>query len=221
MKLTKRLAVLCGELEKCGTFADVGCDHGYCTLYMLENNLCERAQFSDISAKSLKKAEELLFPYIKAGRAEPVVCAGLEKITPDAELVLIAGMGGEEIVRILLDGFRPPKLLLQPMKNTEKVRACLLKNGYEILRDYTFFADGKFYDLIKAQRGGAPQRYTEDMLLFGRDNLLSPRSDFIKKLERDISDNRAWLVSAKSGREEVLARLAKLEEIYDETCRRL
>lgn len=220
MKMTKRLAVLCGELEKCDLFADVGCDHGYCSEYMLENGLCRKAQFSDISAKSLKKAETLLAPYIEREEAVAIVCSGLEKIDRATELVLIAGMGGEEIVKILKDGFFPDKLLLQPMKNADKVRLFLLSNGYSIVKDYTFYADGKFYDIVKAQRG-VSERYTEDMLRFGRDNLERPRRDFLRKIEKDIRMNENWLKDAKEGRDAILARLGKLREIYDETCGRL
>ena len=68
MKQTKRIRLLCGQLAACETFADVGCDHGYCTQYMLEENLCRRAVVSDISAGSLSKAEKLLSAYIAAGR---------------------------------------------------------------------------------------------------------------------------------------------------------
>ena len=221
MKLTKRLAAVCGELEKCDTFADVGCDHGYCTLYMLENGLCRTAQISDISAKSLKKAQALLSAYIAEGRVCPVVCDGLAGVDRGTEQVLIAGMGGEEIVKILSDGFLPPKLVLQPMKNAEKVRAFLLGRGYALLHDHTFYADKKFYDLIKAVKGGKQEEYNKDMLSFGRENILSPTEDFAKMLERDISRCREWRESAAEGRAEIDARLKKLEGLYDETCRRL
>lgn len=221
MKLTKRLAAVCGELEKCDTFADVGCDHGYCTLYMLENGLCRTAQISDISAKSLKKAQALLSAYIAEGRVRPVVCDGLAGVDRGTEQVLIAGMGGEEIVKILSDGFLPPKLVLQPMKNAEKVRAFLLGRGYALLRDHTFYADKKFYDLIKAVKGGKQEEYNKDMLSFGRENIISPTEDFAKMLERDISRCMEWRESAAEGRAEIDARLKKLEELYDETCRRL
>ena len=128
-KLTKRLRILCGEIPVCDVFADVGCDHGYCTQYALEHGLCRKAYISDISAKSLQKAETLLAPYIAEGRVESVCCAGLEKIPREAEAVMIAGMGGEEIISILKNGFLPQKLLLQPMQNVPKVRAFLLENG--------------------------------------------------------------------------------------------
>ena len=221
MKPTRRLAQLCGALEKCDTFADVGCDHGYCTLYMLERGLCRSAQISDISEKSLQKAETLLSAYIRAGRVRSVVCAGLSGVDPGTEQVLIAGMGGEEIVKILREGFLPPKLILQPMKNADKVRAFLLGHGYGIGLDRTFFAEKKYYDIIRAAKGGETTVYTEDMLLYGRDNLLSPGEDFKRMLERDIARLRLWLQSADEGRRAIEARLRKTEEIYDETCGRL
>ena len=89
MKRTGRLDAVCAELSACGLFADVGCDHGYCTLYMLERGLCRGAVISDISAKSLKKAETLLAAYIEAGRVRSAAAAGLDKTDPSAELVLI------------------------------------------------------------------------------------------------------------------------------------
>ena len=221
MKKTKRLQTLCGELLPCVLFADVGCDHGYMAQYMLENSLCERAYISDISFASLQKACTLLSDYILSGKIQSFCCPGLEQIPRDAEQVLIAGMGGEEIVKILSDGFLPPKLVLQPMKNAEKVRAFLLGRGYALLHDHTFYADKKFYDLIKAVKGGKQEEYNKDMLSFGRENIISPTEDFAKMLERDISRCREWRESAAEGRAEIDARLKKLEGLYDETCRRL
>ena len=55
-----RIERLCAFLDKCATFADVACDHGYCAKYMLDNGLCERAVISDISEKSMSKARTLL-----------------------------------------------------------------------------------------------------------------------------------------------------------------
>ena len=132
MRRAKRIRTLCGELLPCKSFADVGCDHGYCTQYMLERELCGSAVFSDISAASLAKAERLLEPYVRAGRARGVCCAGLERVPRDTEQVLIAGMGGDEISDILAARFLPPVLVLQPMRNTRRVREFLLANGYAV-----------------------------------------------------------------------------------------
>ena len=80
-----RIKTLCSYLDKCETFADVGCDHGYCTLYMLKNGLCRTAVISDISAKCLEKAQKLLKDYISENRVTAVCCNGLEKIDHDTE----------------------------------------------------------------------------------------------------------------------------------------
>ena len=76
MAQSKRIETLCALLQKARVFADIGCDHGYCTEYMLKNNLCERAIFSDISKGSLLKAKKLLGGYEKAGKATPVLGRG-------------------------------------------------------------------------------------------------------------------------------------------------
>ncbi|MDE7330265.1 MAG: class I SAM-dependent methyltransferase [Clostridia bacterium] len=162
-----RIDILCSYLEGCKTFADVGCDHGYCTLYMLKNGLCESAVISDVSAKCLQKAETLLKNYIKEGKAASVCCDGLEKISADTDEVLIAGMGGDEIVSILKKSFIPKKFVFQPMKNSRAVREYLLLNGAGIITDEIFESYGKFYSVIKGTRKGNTVKYSEAQLEYG------------------------------------------------------
>ena len=219
-KLTRRLAVLCSLIPAADTLADVGCDHGYCTLYALEKGLCRKAYISDISALSLHKAEKLLSRYMAEGKAESVCCAGLEKIPPSVGAVIIAGMGGEEILSILREGFLPPKLLLQPMQNTPKVRAFLLEKGYAIERDFTF-RDGKYYDVIYAEKGGAVRKYDERCLRFGYDNLHSPSADFLKKVKEDIRKFRARIACAQKAVPVLEERLCELTEVLHEAERNL
>ncbi len=239
MKKSKRLSLVCGELKECGSFADVGCDHGYCTQYMLDHGLCGRAVISDISRASLKKAETLLEKHIQEGRVTSVCCFGLEKIPRDVEQVLIAGMGGEEIIKILKEGFLPEKLVLQPMKNTPQVREFLLKSGYAIVRDFTFF-DEKFYDLLRAEkprfandekgiigtvcraerRNKEPERkYDARSLLFGYDNIHSPGADFLKKLDVEIEKCETRLKIATA--EKLQEQLNVLKEVQNEIERNL
>lgn len=220
MKRTGRLDAVCAELSACGLFADVGCDHGYCTLYMLERGLCRGAVISDISAKSLQKAERLLRGYIAEGRVRSVCCAGLAEVPREAELVLIAGMGGEEILQILREGFLPPKLVLQPMKNAPKLRAFLLENGYAIAHDYTYFEGRKYYDILRAERGTG-RAYSAPDLLFGYDNLKSPSAAFVRRLEREAEECRARVAAAGKLFPAAETRLRQLAEASDEAQRNL
>lgn len=163
-----RIEKLCAYLEKCESFADIGCDHGYCTEYMLKNKLCKRTVISDISAKCLEKAEKLLYPYVKSGAVTSVCCNGLEKIDENTDEILIAGMGGEEIINILSSAYIPRLFVFQPMRNVREVREYLLKNGAEITVDEPFESGGKFYFVLKGRRRGVFRPYTQAELDFGQ-----------------------------------------------------
>lgn len=189
-----RISQICSRLSKCTVFADVGCDHGYCAQYMLKNDLCERAIISDISPKSLIKAQKLLSDYSEAGRLSSVCCDGLKGVE-GADLVLIAGMGGEEIVKILKEGYIPPAFVFQPMKNAEVLRAFLSEHGCAITED-NIFKDGKFYFIIKGNNSGGTSAYTSAQLAFGRDSMNNP---LLKEyLRGEIFKIQAYLLSDMS-----------------------
>lgn len=211
-----RLAEICAQIPRGEVFADVGCDHGYCTRYVLSHGLCERAYISDVSAGSLKKAEKLLSRSIAAGKCFPVVADGMKGLPERADVVLIAGLGGEEIVRILREGYLPEKFVLQPMHNQEKLRAYLSEQGASLRRDYTFADGNYYYDLIAGERTGGKRDYTEEELFFGRENLRAPSPAFFAKWRQEAEKLRSYLsrenLSEKS-REELSARLKRVEAL--------
>lgn len=214
--MTERLRIICSHLPEVNTFADVGCDHGYCAQYMLRSGRCKTAYISDVSAGSLSKAEKLLEKEIRAGACVPVCADGMKGL-PEVGCVLIAGLGGEEIVRILTEGYIPAAFVLQPMKNSERVREFLISNGCAILSDYTFFAGGKYYDLIAGKSAGGSV-YSDWELRYGRDNLKNLPDAFINKLKDEENKLRSHLVSRdmkRENREDVLRRLYDMEVITD------
>ena len=189
--MTERLSKIYSELPSCKIFADIGCDHGYISKAMLDGGKCEKVILSDVSAKCLKKAENLLSEYISKGKAVAIVSNGFDNL-PNSDLSLIAGMGGEEIILILQKAKTlPEKLVLQPMKNCDKVRRFLIENGYKIVGDFVFKAEEKFYDIIKCEKG--QDSLTEEEIEFGRTNLLNRPCAFIERLSVNILalENRA------------------------------
>lgn len=165
-----RIEELCALIEPCESFADVGCDHGYCARHALKSGKCENVIITDISPKCLLKAEKLLAEYIEAGNCRAVCCDGLAGVPKGTEQVLIAGMGGEEIIKILSEGFIPEKFILQPMKNADKLRGYLLDRGCKLTYD-GIFKDEKFYFVIKGERSGGGEKYTATQLAFGKDSI--------------------------------------------------
>ncbi len=191
--MTDRIKKLCSYLFKCTVFADVGCDHGYCAQYALENSLCKKAVISDVSEKCLSKAERLLKDYIRDGRCRSVCCYGLEKIDPSAELTLIAGMGGEEIISIFRAAYIPQNFVLQPMKNVREVREYLLEQGAEITRDEVFLSCGKYYFVLCGRRGGNKSSYTPAQLQYGKGDIKGDLGGFLRA---ELSKKLDYLASA-------------------------
>ncbi len=220
MAYGKRIEILCSLLSPAEVFADVGCDHGYCSEYMLKNSLCKKAILSDVSKGSLAKAEALLSAYIEKGLAVPVLGDGFYGVPPETDEVIIAGMGGREIVEILSDekyGFLPRTFVLQPMHDAEKVRRYLVGAGAYLERDFTF-RDGKFYDVIRGRRlnrDEAPQRYTDAEYEFGKENLAARPADFLERTQKQLKNLGRYLkepaLQAQS-REELENRKKRLEE---------
>ncbi len=198
MGYSKRIETLCSLLVKADVFADVGCDHGYCSEYMLKNELCSKVIFSDVSKGSLQKAQTLLADYVAEGKAVPVLGDGFFGVDRDVDEVLIAGMGGSEIVEILSDeryGFIPKRFVFQPMHDAEKLRRYLLKNGAVIERDFTFF-DGKFYDVICGKNQETTvqvQEYSDAEYEFGRENLEKMPAVFSEKIKKQIQNTEKYL----------------------------
>lgn len=207
-----RINKLCAYLSPCKVFADVGCDHGYCTRYMLKNSLCEKAIISDISQKCLSKAQALLKNYISDGKCTPVLCSGLEKIDDNADLVLIAGMGGEEIIDILKKSFIPKSFVLQPMRNVRGVREYLLQSGAEITCDDVFESGGKYYFVICGKKSGNKNTYTQAQLMYGKGNLTGALGNYLKE---EFNKKREYLIRdlSDSSRTQILENIYFIERI--------
>lgn len=147
----KRLEAIASKIIPCKVFADIGCDHGIIGLYVVKNNLAERVCECDISEDSLGKARALIgddAEYFSGDGFVPLTRTGIE-----TDQAVIAGMGGELIIKILENCPNKPRLILGAQKNTDKLRVYLIKNGYRIEEDHVVFDSGKFYDIIVAEEG--------------------------------------------------------------------
>ena len=208
---TERQKVIISHLTPCNVFGDVGCDHGVMTEAALALNLAKRAVYSDVSPLCLNKAQTLLAPF--KARATGVVADGIVSAHAECDQVLIAGMGGMEIIKILQTGYALPfRLVLQPMKDEERVRRTLHALSYRITADTLFSAEGKYYYLITAEKGEETIPYGEREYRYGRDVL----KEFPPVFTRILTERKAVLQSALKGateKEEILFRLREIEEL--------
>ena len=176
-----RLTKLVSLIPQCDVLADVGCDHGYVGIEALRLGKAQRVAFIDVSRASLEKAQRNC-PRELIDRASFYCQDGIGKICGDC--VIIAGMGGLEIISILDSAENlPQKLVLQPMRNQRDVRKYISQH-YELITDEKFF-DVKYYDVIVAERVEQPTKLTELELEFGKSNVSAPTNDFINFLKQE------------------------------------
>ncbi len=140
----KRLTAILDELKGCTVFADIGTDHGKLPVAAIKNGVVERAIAVDISLASLGKAKTL---------AEKLgICLDArhgDGLTPlkngEVEAVVIAGMGGLEIIRIIEQRLKSfEKYILLPHKSHIELRRYLRSNDIGIINDRVV-KDGKFF----------------------------------------------------------------------------
>ncbi len=211
--LTKRLEKIFSYIPTCSVFADVGCDHGLIAKQVIETTKAKKVIISDVSKKCLEKAENLLSEEIANGKALAVVSDGFDNLPP-CDCALIAGMGGEEIICILLKAKSlPENLILQPMKNTNKVRKTLIELGYQVNTDLVF-KDGKiFYDLIVCKKGN--DFLTDEEIEFGRTNLIERSKDFIASIECKINALKTVCVKKDLNQETKISLEKEIERLSE------
>ena len=106
MELTPRLKKIAGLLpDKAKTLADIGTDHAYLPVYCLLNGICENAVAMDVNEGPLKRAEENTKKYNLEDKISLRLSDGIQKLKKgEADVIVIAGMGGLLIQKILEDG---------------------------------------------------------------------------------------------------------------------
>lgn len=132
---------------------DIGCDHAYVSMEVAKLLPDAKLIAADVVDGPIGIAYANIRKEGLADRIEVRQSDGFEMIkSAEAELAIIAGMGGHLIIRILENkkqDFRP-KLVLGPQSDLALVRHFLLDNNYTIFNEKTVCDEGKYYTLIKA-----------------------------------------------------------------------
>lgn len=182
LKLTKRMTAIVDLIDE-SSIADIGCDHGKIVGQAFLDKKINFAYLSDISEKSLQKAKLLLGELnIDKGKIEFNVADGLENFsTKSVQQVIIAGMGGELIKKIISKSkIKFKSYILEPQHNEYELKKFLVSNGYQIIFDKIIYDMGKFYNIIKVVLGS--DKLTEFDYFFGKDNFVKANTDFKKYL---------------------------------------
>lgn len=134
-------------VPKCNCIADIGTDHAFLPINLIEEGKCNYAIASDIKEGPVKVASRNIFNNRLQDRIETRMGSGLDVVkVGECEVIVIAGMGGLLICEILENNCEiahtTKQIIVQPMNAQKEVRHFLLSNGYEIV-DERSARDGK------------------------------------------------------------------------------
>lgn len=202
----KRLCAIVDLIPKCKTLADIGCDHGLTCLYSLKEGKAERVIATDVSSPSLAKARNLLCENGYEGVSDFRHGFGLDVLEDkEADVIVISGMGGREIVDIMSKKNIGGTYVLSPQSEVEEVRRWLVKNSFRLSVDSIVESAGKFYCLIRAEVGD--DSYTDIEYTYGRDNVKNLSQDFIKWIDFEL--NRVQRIIKTSNSENTVEKFSK------------
>jgi tRNA (adenine22-N1)-methyltransferase len=168
LKLTPRLQAIADSINEYEVLADIGTDHAFLPIYLIQNGKIKKAIAADINKGPIDIAQERIRKYKYEDKIETRQGDGLTVIKPhEADAIVIAGMGGILISEII-EQSKPVAtaakiLVMQPMQDSGKLRRYLFQNGFEIFDEELAKEDRKIYEIIWARYTGKTSETTNMM----------------------------------------------------------
>ena len=197
LQISRRLKAVAALVSPGQVLADVGCDHGYIPICLIQKGQIPRAIAMDINQGPLLRAREHIREWGLEAYIETRLSDGLKALEPgEAQCLVIAGMGGPLMERILTQGAPVLKdmkeLILQPQSEIGHFRQFLAENGYRIIEEDMVEEEKKYYPMMKAVQGS--MNYTKKAeYLYGK-KLLEKRHPVLREfLEKEDRASRELL----------------------------
>ena len=224
MKLSNRLEMVVSFVKPGESAADVGTDHGYIPIALIEREWIPSAIALDINKGPLERASLHIKEHGLENKITTRLSDGVKMLhSGEADTVVIAGMGGPLLQNILSEGREVLKtvkeLILQPQSEIGGVRHFLETNGYMILEEKMIEEDGKFYPMMRVCHGRmsyeSEAEYRYGHFLLQEENEVLYR--FLMKEKATLTGIYKHLANsegsrAQAGMQEVAGKLQVLED---------
>ena len=212
LPISKRLLCCASMVQSGSRVADIGTDHGYLGIYLLQSGAARHVIACDLRKDPLENARRNAKLFGVDGEMELRLSDGLEKILPDeVDTVVMAGMGGDLIQKILSqcpwrkrEGLQ---FILQPQSAGNVLRRWLCEDGFEIQREEPV-QDGHFLYTVMDIRQGEPApltpgtEYASPALLASGSPLVG---NYLARVENALQETVRGLTNAEKQRPERLA----------------
>ena len=207
MELSKRLYAVAGLVTEGASVADIGTDHGYVPIYLVESGIASKVIALDVNQGPLNRARMHIVGHGLGDRIETRLSDGLAMIRPgEVDTVIASGMGGPLTIRILQEGKEVADqlnaLILQPQSEICRVRRFLTENGYRIEQEDMVLEDGKYYPVMRVVHG-TKEPYEEWEYLYGKRLLEARHPVLLEFLKRELRIKESILeqLAGRSGSE--------------------
>ena len=153
--LSERLQMLERMVTPGNKTADVGCDHGFLSIYLIQEKICPHVIAMDVRKGPLSAAREHIDAKGLGAYIETRISDGLKNLKPEeADTVICAGMGGRLMERILTESLEKAmqlrELILQPQSEIQEFRRFLRRAGFRVDVEDMIWEDGKYYFAMRA-----------------------------------------------------------------------
>ncbi len=188
MKINDRLKKI-GDLVEANSFClDVGCDHAFLDIYLVERNENIRAIASDVNEGPLNHARENIKKHHLEDKIECRLGNGLDTYSDDVDTIIISGMGGRSMIGIFKNHLEVLKkvdtIILSPNNYQIDVKKFLCKH-YFYLHDEELVKEGKFiYQILVFKKG--KKKYSKKEYFFGPVLLEKKGKLFMEYYQREL-----------------------------------
>lgn len=195
MKINSRLKLIGDLVEDNSVCLDVGCDHAFLDIYLEKTNRGIKAIASDIAEGPLEQAKSNIKRENLEGKIEVRLGNGLDTYTDDIDTVVIAGMGGRNMIGIFKNNLKKLKkiqtLILSPNNYHQDLKEFLCKSGFYIENEELVREKKFIYQVLVFKRG--KKSYTKRQMFFGPILLIKKGELFKEYYEREHKSREIML----------------------------
>ncbi len=219
MDISKRLQAIVNYVPKgTNTVVDIGTDHGYIPIYLIEHKIANRCIACDINPMPLGNAQKNIISYKMEDQIETRLGGGLSKIQKgEADAIIIAGMGGMLIIDILKENTEVVKavglLILQAQLDIIDVRKYIHQIEFTIIDEQMVYDDGKYYTVIVA-KPGKEKAYSKRGYMFGEKTINKKEKVFKDFMQSKIKAFK--LLEDNISKVETVQTTKRLKEVQEE-----
>lgn len=199
IELSKRMQSVADMIQPCDAVGDIGCDHAFVSIYLVEQHRAKRVIASDVRRGPIAIAKRNIEAMNLSDQIEIRMGDGLDTIVPgEVNAVVLAGMGGMLMIDILERGeevvTRCDQLVLQPQSDIEKVRRYLAEKGYHLADEQMLIDAGKYYNLLDVRVHEMVQKDEYDCSKLADDWCYMYGGSLLRKKDPVL---RSWLVKRR------------------------